>query len=321
MYAVFQALFSVVGSLGFIGNVLVCVTICYTEALHSITNLFILNLAVADALASVAHVADPFTTQQLSVEKSLYNDTVTCPVQLNFWVSVQSVVYYLHSSLLAHSVFGLTLVTHERFIGIVKPLQHASYFSRRKIAVMLLAMWMTPLVVELPRFVYVIDYQRQKCTGDSEYEYMFSILSMLLLAGPTGAMVWMYVQILKNLKQGAKNLQQLGVKGSAKELLEAHKKVTVAMALVTAAFFILVLPTKIVKLTFEIIVKPSPLAVSQTFTLLVVLNSAINPVLYGFKYKQLRESFVSMVVGKCRKLKRQNHVQQAPRVEMVQSLS
>ncbi|XP_038064305.1 somatostatin receptor type 1-like [Patiria miniata] len=328
MYAVFEALFSVVGSLGFIGNVLVCVTICYTKALHSITNLFILNLAVADALASVAHIAVPFAFHHFDVELlSLNKDnvTTTCTPELVFWYDVIWVVHYLGAAFVAHSVLGLTLTTYERFIGIVRPLHYTSYFSQRKIVVMLLAMWVTPLVVELPRFVYtIIAYWHRNCVSakdSDEYYYTFSILSMVLLAGPTGAMVWMYVQILKNLKQGAKNLQQLGVKGSAKELLEAHKKVTVAMAVITAAFFILVLPAKIFQIVIAVNSEVQSLALLQTSILLVVLNSAINPVLYGFKYKQLRESFVSMVMGKCRKLKRQNHVEQAPRVEMVQTVS
>ena len=58
----FYCVFVIVGILGFIGNVLVCVTICYTRTLHNVTNFMILNLAIADALVSTCLPLEPFLT-------------------------------------------------------------------------------------------------------------------------------------------------------------------------------------------------------------------------------------------------------------------
>ena len=47
-----------VGIVGLIGNLLVCVTICYSRTLHNVTNFMILNLAIADALVSTFYFVD-----------------------------------------------------------------------------------------------------------------------------------------------------------------------------------------------------------------------------------------------------------------------
>ncbi len=78
--AVLLVLMPIVGSVGFIGNVLVCVTIIYTKKLHNVTNLMILNLAVADALVSViyTHYLSISSQYSHSINTSLHSNSSQC---------------------------------------------------------------------------------------------------------------------------------------------------------------------------------------------------------------------------------------------------
>ena len=51
------------GSLGLVGNALVCLTIIKTKSLHNIANYMLLNLALADALVSMYIFTEPNLSQ------------------------------------------------------------------------------------------------------------------------------------------------------------------------------------------------------------------------------------------------------------------
>ena len=81
-----------------------------------------------------------------------------------------------------------------------------NYFTRRKIILLLLAVWVIPPMVYLPRTVFmIIQYQSDNCSFKySAGETIFGILSMIVFLVPIGATIWMYIQILANLRQGAR---------------------------------------------------------------------------------------------------------------------
>ena len=58
---------------------------------------------------------------------------------------------------------------------------------------------------------------------------------MIVFLVPVGSTIWMYIRILANLKQGARNLEEQGIQGPAQPLHQAHKKVTSTLAIVTTA--------------------------------------------------------------------------------------
>ena len=153
------------------------------------------------------------------------------------------IYYFFVSCFSAQSVMSLTLANFERFIGITRPLQYPNYFTRRKITLLLLAVWVIPPMVYLPRTVFmIIQYQSDNCSlNDSAGETIFGIMSMIVFLVPVGATIWMYIRILANLKQGARNLEEQGIQEPAQQLHQAHKKVTSTLVIVTTAFLILVL--------------------------------------------------------------------------------
>ncbi|XP_071791694.1 alpha-1B adrenergic receptor-like [Asterias amurensis] len=305
----------IVGSIGFVGNVLVCVTIIYTKKLHNVTNLMILNLAVADALVSASNA--PFATISfqyllLGNGSSHSNSSSQCTAEMLYHFNSSWIYYFIINCFCAHSVLSLTLANYERFIGITRPLQYTSYFTRRKITLLLLAVWIIPVIVYLPRSVLIIDhFKRDNCAIDElQKPAASSVAAMLLYILPIAASIWMYIRILINLKQGARNLEEQGIQGPAQELHQAHKKVTSTLAIVTTAFGILVLPGAICYSISSLLLEKSSrveLAIWGVLEFLALVNSAINPALYVFKYKQMRKEFISMVC-RCHQQRQPNQV-------------
>ena len=149
---------------------------------------------------------------------------------------------------------------------------------------------------------------------------------MIVFFVPVGATIWMYIRILANLKQGARNLEQQGIQGPAQQLHQAHKKVNSTLVIVTTAFLILVFPGAIVFI-YVFIVRPYMIhnmtSGSNLFNLvdtycvfLSLVNSVINPVLYGFKYEQLRKAFMSMVC-RCDRWRQPNQI--GPEIQTVEA--
>ena len=76
VHTFYQVVMILVGIVGLIGNILVCVTICYTSTLHNVTNFMILNLAIADALVSTFYPVDSsITLHYMYVHKFILNNT------------------------------------------------------------------------------------------------------------------------------------------------------------------------------------------------------------------------------------------------------
>ena len=314
LFAVLQVPIPMVGSAGFVGNVLVCLTITYTKKLHNVTNLMILNLAVADALVSI------FYTQYASIglqsfyyaNSSLHSNSSQCTADTILQFSSFEIYYFFINCFKAHSALILSLANYERFIGITRPLQYASYFTRRKIALLLLAVWIIPVIVFMPGSVLTIDQHKNDNCAISKLQISAAsgIAGMLFCLLPTAATIWMYIRILINLKQGARNLEEQGIQGPAQELHQAHKNVTTTLAIITTAFLILVLPGAIwyvISVFLPVQLSIIEEAIWEISALLTMLNSAINPVLYGFKYEQLRKAFISMVC-RCNQLRQPNQV-------------
>ncbi|XP_022091392.1 5-hydroxytryptamine receptor 2A-like [Acanthaster planci] len=281
---------------GFTGNALVCITIGNTKSLHNVTNLMILNLAVADALACFCAIHQPWIIDLYTLYPP--QNATECSPELFFQHDSIFVYYYVKNCFYTHSVLGLMLATVERFVGIVRPLHHRSFFSRRKIVLLLVAMWVVPFVVELPQILFVIIHFRKSCPyTEPESGLLLCASSVLLLAIPAGAIFLMYARILCNLKRGTRTLVAQGIPQPAQQLLHAYKKVSGTLSDITAAFFLFIFPCRIWRIVLSTGTGDinDSIVLLSAVELLTMLNSVINPVVYGFKYDQLRQAFKAIV--------------------------
>ena len=286
----------IVGVVGFIGNVLVCMTICCNRTLHNVTNLTLLNLAIADLLVSALVPLNLLYTVTNDVET---ND-LQCGAHITFQYSTAWVFLFFANSSTSHSVLCLTLVCFEQFIGISRPLKYPTYFTRRKITAMLITVWSTPLIAYLPRTILMTKLCHKDICLCVMLEPLYSAIGTLMLfLLPTAAIIWMYFRIILTLKRGAINLEVQGIQGPARELHHARRKVTGILIVLITAFLIFVIPGAIwflvSTLYYPVLSGDVQTNIWHSHALLSLLNSSINPVLYAFKYGVLRKAFKAMV--------------------------
>ncbi|XP_022107910.1 orexin receptor type 2-like [Acanthaster planci] len=282
-----------IGIVGVIGNLVVSLTILKSKGLHSLTHYFLLSLAIADSLVCITGILHAYVITE-------YNNR-TQGAEVLYIVSG-----YMRRSSTGQSALSLLLVTFERFIGIVRPLHHCSFFTRRKVTLLILFVWIVPAFIEIWGTIWYI-VRRGNCAehlsslGCDPYlpGFIFIVVNALLLfAVPAAAMIWMYVQILRNLKESARRRQNLGIQGP-NELQRARQKLIHALLLVILAFLALIMPEKVMYIVSTAMYQDSEnLSIPVLFQfamILLLVNSTVNPILYALKYDKFREEVISVL--------------------------
>ncbi len=103
----FAFLYAIIFCLGFFGNLLVSIVVVRNRNMHTVTNFFILNLAVSDVVMCLFAV--PFTPLQSFTGKWLFGDVLCTLFPFSQGVSV-----YI-------STLTLTIIALDRFVVIIYP--------------------------------------------------------------------------------------------------------------------------------------------------------------------------------------------------------
>ena len=289
-----------IGAVGLVGNLLVILTIWRSPSLHGLTNYLLLNLAVADGLVCGTGLFNSL----------VYPDQDPCEREVH-QLHVLAVYGYLSRGIAGQSVLSLLLVTFERFVGIVHPLHHRSYFSKRRVAALLLLVWLTPLALQcaIINMYFAAWSVSTNCTAQNPSSPEMSALTglslldpVLLFLLPAAAMLCMYAKILRSLREGARRLERLGAQGPPQELHRASKRVVRLLSVVTAAFLLLLSPQKLLTILYALAYDwlSIPHSVLQWALILNLLNSTVNPFLYALLYDNFRRA-VKEVFCRCKR--------------------
>ena len=239
------------GSVGLVGNLLVCLTIAKTKSMHNVTNGLLFNLASVDAFVSLMAFLQPYLGRHFGSKITAYG---YCTPSFVYNFACHFIMAWFVRSVFTCSILSLTLATLERYIGIIHPFQHSSFLTRRKIIILLCSVWVISFLTEIPFTVaFIILYVSDNCTIPTNDKYPGLLVQQVVktiatFVLPCIVLAFMYIKIMINLKSGAQHLEEQGVQGPPQELYRAHKKVTQALSFVVAAFFILILPGLILRL-------------------------------------------------------------------------
>ncbi|GMT37114.1 hypothetical protein PFISCL1PPCAC_28411, partial [Pristionchus fissidentatus] len=188
--------FFIIFALSMTGNSLVIAVILKQRQMRSITNTYLLNLAISDLTLSA--VCMPPTLHSMVMSCWMFGDL---PLRL---------FAYLQPVVVAASAYTLAVIAFERYFAICSPLHSRIWQTRTHAYCMISLVWVIAIVSNLPiSFLYkesqYDDFGGVMCTPVHPPYVMFSYqiyMTVVLLLIPLVVMTVLYGRVISTLRNG-----------------------------------------------------------------------------------------------------------------------
>lgn len=275
--------FSLIGITGFVGNLLVVITVVCNQQMRNTTNLLIFNLSFADLLFVCFCI--PFTAVDYSFGQWPFGES---------WCKM---VQYLISVTAYISIYTLVLMSLDRFMAVCYPVSRVR--SERNALISIIVLWAAVLIINVPTY---------SAHGLQEYEYLDRNLTSCMFLENNALLTWstfhivMFVSsyllplilisglyLLMLMRLWKSNLTQ------SKESKRGKRRVTRLVLIVVACFATLWLPIQTILLLKSLKLFETQnhlnIALQISAHILAYVSSCINPLLYAFLSDNFRKSF------------------------------
>ncbi|KAG9259616.1 alpha-1D adrenergic receptor [Astyanax mexicanus] len=325
---VFLAIFITVA---IVGNILVILSVLCNRHLRTVTNFFIVNLAIADLLLGV--VVLPFSAS-LEVLGCWVFGRVFC----NIWAAVDVLCC-------TASILSLCIISVDRYVGVKYCLRYPTIMTERKAGVILVVIWVASAVISIGPLLGwkeppPADESVCSITEEPGYALFSSLFSFYL---PLSVILVMYFRVYvvarrtsRSLEAGVKRergtstdvVLRIHCRSLPEEALEhsrsrgrgqpfrsslsvrlmkfsREKKAAKTLAIVVGMFvlcwlpFFFVLPLG----SFFPALKPSDMVFKVIFWL-GYFNSCINPIIYPCSSKEFQRAFTRLLRCQCHRRRR-----------------
>ncbi|XP_026318662.1 QRFP-like peptide receptor [Hyposmocoma kahamanoa] len=285
-------------------NTLLIFIVIKFQYMRSVTNIFLVNLSVADLLVTLFCMPVQIAK---SVTLLWYFGEIMCKA-----------VNYLQGVAVASSVFTITAMSVDRYLAITQSLRQPWMPSRRGACFLLAALWMVALAIFAP-LLAVATVQKENipllsrtrngslwvergvefCTEtwpDSIKKELYGAFSFILVYAIPGCIVVVSYSLMGrrlcsvlppfDQTEGSVNSQQ------RLRLVRERKRVAWILLLLAVLFALCWLPYNILQLLIDVnAVKVESMAIVLPYTLLLGhANSAINPIVYCLMTRNFRRS-------------------------------
>ncbi|GAB1859168.1 Orexin receptor type 2-like [Camponotus japonicus] len=296
------AMHSVVFVVGLIGNALVCMAVYRNHTMRTVTNYFIVNLAVADLL--VLLICLPPSV--------LWDVTETWFLGLKLCKAVP----YLQTVSVSVSILTLTFISIDRWYAVCFPLRFKSTTGRAKTAIIII--WLIALLFDIPELlvlhivpsssrVQTILFTQCVWSWSQESQTTFTIVKLIFLYTVPllfmSVAYWQIVRVLWKNDIPGHNLSTrichsteipLSRSGNPEGQLRSRRKAAKMLVAVVITFAICFFPVHLLSILRCTMALPSnqwTIALSLIAHWLCYFNSAVNPVIYNFMSGKFRKEF------------------------------
>ncbi|XP_022782050.1 melatonin receptor type 1B-B-like [Stylophora pistillata] len=316
----------------FIGNFSLFIIVYKDKNLQTVTNLYILNLAVADILVSILSI--PFTIVTIIEDRWAFGDTAC--VALGFFTILSFI----------SSVMSLGMIAINRYFYIVRWNSYHRTFSRRNALLYAAAVWVVATSLAFPPLIGWAEYRfipgKSYCFvyWPSNVHFMYFMITVCFF-GPLSAITFSYYNLLKftrdmkrqlaksinitppppvrcfnpptatehgnnalhidtNIEKQPKiNVLKKNKSGFISKSLESsvtpeETKITNTFLYVVTLFVICWAPFAVTMFFDVYYPTPIPRALDMASLILGYLNSMCNPVLYGLRNSAFKQGFLSL---------------------------
>lgn len=278
-------MYFVVCVIGLCGNALVIYVILRYAKMKTVTNIYILNLAVADVLFMLSL---PFIAIQLAV------------VHWPFGAALCRVVMTVDSLNQFTSIFCLMVMSIDRYFAVVHPIKSTKWRRPHVAKTINLVVWLVSLIVNLPVVIYsglITNPDGCYCTivwPEPQEAYYTAFMFYTFFLGffvPLIVICLCYLFIIIKVKSS-------GIRVSSSKRRHSEKKVTRMVSIVVAVFVFCWLPFYIFNVTSVTGTISTTPFLRSMFAFVVVLgyaNSCANPILYAFLSENFKKSFQNVL--------------------------
>ncbi|XP_075896781.1 somatostatin-like receptor F_48D10.1 [Nelusetta ayraudi] len=269
----------VVFTVGLTGNTLTIYVMLRYAKMKTVTNIYILNLAVADELYIVGL---PFLTTQNV---------------LSYWPFgsfLCRVVMMADSMNQFTSIFCLTVMSIDRYLAVVHPIRSTKWRHPRVAKVVSAAVWAVSFVVVLPVVIFSdVQEKFHSCNmiwpePQDVWSTAFILYTATLgLFAPLLVICLCYLLIVIKVKSSR-------ARAGFTKRRRSERKVTRMVVVIVVVFVLCWLPFFIINIVNLVVIIPESSTTAGVYFFTVILsyaNSCANPVLYGFLSDNLKQSF------------------------------
>ncbi|XP_078587401.1 alpha-1A adrenergic receptor-like [Branchiostoma floridae x Branchiostoma japonicum] len=167
------------------GNILVVLAVCLERSLRTNIGYFYINLAIADLLLGCLVL--PF-----SAARELLNYWPFGEALCELWAAVDVLCC-------TASIFSLCSISLDRYIGVTRPLHHNMIVTKRRVVVILVAVWAISAAISVgPLFgwKHPKSYQNNQCNINGSPSYIiFSVVGSFYV--PAFIVLYVYRQVYR----------------------------------------------------------------------------------------------------------------------------
>ncbi|XP_077665132.1 kappa-type opioid receptor isoform X2 [Eretmochelys imbricata] len=279
---IITAVYSVVFVVGLVGNSLVMFVIIRYTKMKTATNIYIFNLAMADALVTTTM---PFQSTEYLMNSWPFGD-VLCKI-------VISIDYYNMFT----SIFTLTMMSVDRYIAVCHPVKALDFRTPLKAKIINICIWLLSSSVGISAIVLGGTKVRE---GDTECslqfpdpDYMwwdiFMKICVFVFAFVIPVLIIIVCYTLMILR-----LKSVRLLSGSREKDRNLRRITRLVLVVVAVFIICWTPIHIFVLVEALGDVPHSTAAISSYYFCIALgytNSSLNPILYAFLDENFKRCF------------------------------
>ena len=275
------------------GNAFVVFLIAKNRRLHCPANWFVLSLAVADFGVGIVVFPVSYLSMQLELEPC------------NMRVYMAFYLFVVHSS-----VTNLCSLAWDRHTAIVHPFRYITSMTVRRPGIVILVAWLIPLGISLAMVLgmYITNSQTAwkvlRLTGVSAFDILscallfYAVVRILMVTRAQSLQNAAMEAIKRNLEPIRQQSQQ-GQASTEAELPRRRQKHNAARFIIALLTFFLGCYVVINYLVIRIMVFEDEFDETDkagwVLTLLLVLNSAVNPLVYAFLKRDIRKEITPFI--------------------------
>lgn len=279
-----KILYGLVGAVGLCGNTLVIYVVLRFSKMQTVTNMYILNLALADEMFLSGL---PFLLTTM-----IYGSWPFGGAMCKIYMTTTSINQFTSSLL-------LTVMSADRYIAVCHPIQSPRFRTAAIAKLVCLTAWTVSAILMVPIYMYASILKTGPYISCNIYwpesEHMNGEMAFTLYAFTLGFAVPLLL-ILVFYFLVICRLRRVGPKNKSKEKKRTHRKVTYLVLTVVTVYVICWLPYWCAQMWLTFMPADSG---QNTFSFTMMLttgclsyaNSAVNPVLYAFLSDNFKKSF------------------------------